>query len=146
MIGFVFIHVLEKSVYQHIGDKSEFVYYTATFEAIGLVVYGLLLGVIITVFFDAYGDEAYFFLVPFYFRAFGVAVYSEQVSEQIGSKLDAKLNSIFQPAAPIIGTFFSLLLITKETHRFLVFAITAGFILYIIVRDMIPFGREAKPV
>ena len=33
LLGFVFIHILEQSVYQNIGDKSEFPYYKATFEA-----------------------------------------------------------------------------------------------------------------
>ena len=46
----------------------------------------------------------------------------------------------------MIGTFFSLLLIAKKTQLFLVFSITAGLILYIIVRDMIPPEREGKTV
>jgi len=50
-----------------------------------------------------------------------------------------------QPVGPIIGTFFSLLLIAKKTQLFLVFSLTAGFILYIVVRDMIPPVREGKP-
>ena len=106
LIGVIFIHVLEKIVYKTDIDESRYADYKATFEAIGLVAYGLLLGVIIAVFFKTYDKrEAYVFLIPFYVRAFGVTVCSEQIGEQICGKLTNKLNSIMQPAGPIIGTF-----------------------------------------
>jgi ZIP family zinc transporter len=142
LAGFVIIHLLEKYVYQRAAGEDEFALEVSRFEALGLIAYALLIGVIIVVFFDAYGNLAYFLLIPFYIRAFGVAVYSDTINKQIGSKL----NRIMQTLGPIIGAIIGLLLIENETQLYLVFAVTMGFILYIIVRDMIPRGKEGKSI
>jgi len=142
LIGFIFIHVLEKLVYKHASGQSEFVKDKTRFEAAGLMSHGLLVGVIIAVFFEAYGDPAYFILAPFFVRAFALSVYSKHVSEKIGSML----NRVLRSAGPIIGAFVGLLLIANKTQLFLVFSMTMGFILYITIRDMIPIGKEGKPI
>lgn len=142
LVGFVLVHVLEKLVYQHATGESEFAKDKTSFEATGLAAYGLLVGVIIAVFFEAYGDLAYFILAPFFVRAFVLSVYSKHINEKIGSGL----NHLLQSVGPVVGTFVGLLLIANKTQLFLVFSITMGFILYIVIRDMIPVGKEGKPV
>ena len=142
LVGFVLVHVLEKLVYQHAAGKSEFDKDVTRFEAAGLVAYGLLVGVVITVFFEAYGDLAYLILTPFFVRAFALSVYSKHINEKIGSRS----NRLLQSAGPIVGTFFGLILIANKTQLFLVFSMTMGFILYIVIRDMIPIGKEGKPI
>ena len=141
-VGFVLVHVLEKLVYQHAAGESEFAKDRTRFEAAGLAAYGLLVGVIIAVFFEAYGDLTYFILVPFFVRAFALSVYSKHIGEKIGDRL----NRVLQSVGPVIGTFVGLLLIVNKTQLFLVFSVTMGFILYIVIRDMIPIGREGKPI
>jgi hypothetical protein len=98
-------------------------------------------GVIIAVFFEAYGDLAPFIFAPFFVRAFALSVSSRHINEEIGCRLNRTVQSI----SPILGTFAGLLLIANKTYLFLVFSTTMGFILYIIIRDMIPIGREGKP-
>ena len=142
LVGFVLIHVLEKLVYQHVPGESEFAEDRTRFEATGLAAYGLLVGVIIAVFFEAYGDLAYFILAPFFVRAFVLSVYSRHINEKIGSRL----NRVLQSVGPVVGTVVGLLLITNKTQLFSVFSMTMGFILYIVIRDMIPIGKEGKPI
>ena len=142
LIGFVFIHILEKLVYQHAAGESEIARDVTRFEAAGLAAYGLLVGVIIVVFFEAYGDLAYFIFAPFFVRAFALSVSSRHINEKIGSRL----NRVVQSVGPIVGTFVGLLLIANKTQLFLVFSMAMGFILYIVIRDMIPIGKEGKPI
>lgn len=142
LIGFILIHVLEKIVYQHATGKSELAKYKTHFEAAGLAAYGLLLGIIIALFFETYGNLAYFLIAPFFVRAFALSVTSRHITEKIGSRL----NRLLQSAGPIVGTFIGLLLIANTTLLFLVFSTAMGFILYIVVRDMIPMGKEGKPI
>ncbi|MCW4043883.1 MAG: hypothetical protein NWE90_09235, partial [Candidatus Bathyarchaeota archaeon] len=39
-----------------------------------------------------------------------------------------------------------LFLIQNKLIMYLVFSITMGLILYVVVRDMIPLGKEGKPI
>lgn len=142
LVGFVLIRVLEKLVYQHATSESEFAKEKTRFEAAGLTAYGLLVGVIIAVLFEAYGDLAYFIFAPFFVRAFALSVSSRHINEEIGGRL----NRVLQSVGPVVGTFVGLLLIANKTQLFLVFSMTMGFVLYIVIRDMIPMGKEGKPV
>jgi zinc transporter ZupT len=141
LLGFVFVHVLEKLVYQRAAGEREFAKDVTRFEAVGLAAYGLLVGVIIVVFFEAYGGLAYFVFAPFFFRAFVLSVSFRHLNE----KIDSRLNRVVQFVSPLAGTFIGLLLVTSKTRLFLVFSMTMGFILYIVIRDMIPIGKEGKP-
>ncbi len=140
--GFVLIHVLEKIFYQKASGKTEFVMDIIRFQTLGLLAYGLLIGVIIVVFVEAYGDIAYLILAPFYVRTFTISVFSKHIIEKIGSVVYRILGSV----GPIIGVIVSLFLITDKETLFLVLSISVGAILYIVVRDMIPLGREGKPI
>ncbi|GAI41573.1 unnamed protein product, partial [marine sediment metagenome] len=128
--------------YQHATGKSELATYKTHFEAAGLAAYGLILGIIIALFFETYGNLAYFLIAPFFVRAFAISVTSKHITEKIGSRL----NRLLQSVSPIVGTFIGLLLIANTTLLFLVFSTAMGFILYIVVRDMIPMGKEGKPI
>jgi len=141
LVGFVLIHVLEKLVYQRAAGEKEFAKEKTRFEAAGLAAYGLLVGVIIAVFFEAYGDLAYFIFAPFFVRAFALSVSSRHINEEIGSRL----NRVLQSMGPLVGTLVGLFLIANKTQLFLVFSMTMGFIFYIVIRDMIPIGKEGKP-
>lgn len=140
--GFVLIHILEKLVYQHAAGDREIAKDVTRFEAAGLAAYELLVGIIIAVFFAAYGDLAYLIIAPFFVRAFALSVFSKHVNEKIGGVL----NRLIQSVAPIVGTFIGFLLIENKTQLFLAFSVTMGVILYIIIRDMIPTGKEGKPI
>ncbi len=142
LLGFIFIHFLEKLVYQQAVGEREVAIDVSRFEAAGLAAYNLLVGLIIAVFFEAYEDLAYFILAPFFVRAFAISVSSSHINE----KIDSRLNRLLQYIGPIAGTFFGFLLIANKTQFFLIFSITMGFILYVVIRDIIPRGKEGKPI
>ncbi|MGQ9721161.1 MAG: hypothetical protein ACUVXA_07560 [Candidatus Jordarchaeum sp.] len=142
MVGFVIIHLIEKFVYQRAAGEEEFALDVTRFEAAGLMAYTILIGVVIVVFFDAYGNMAYFLLIPLYFRAFAVAVYADAINEKIGNRTNRVLHTL----GPIFGALLGMILIENVTHLYLVFAVTMGLILYIIVRDMIPREKEGKTI
>jgi zinc transporter ZupT len=142
LIGFVLMYVLENLIYQQATSEDEIVRDTLYFEAAGLIAYGLLVGIIIVLFLDAYGEFAYIIFAPFFIRAFGVSLTSSHINE----RLTSRLNRLMQYLSPVIGSFVGLLLITEKVQLFLVFSIAMGLILYIVVRDMIPFKKESKPI
>ncbi len=72
--------------------------------------YGLLVGVVIPVFFEAYGDLAYLILTQFFVRAFALSTYSKHINEKIGGRL----NRFLQSAGPIVGAFFWFTLDCKQ--------------------------------
>jgi len=141
LLGFVAVHVLEKIVYQHAASRSEFARDRVRFEAAGLLAYKLLVGIIIAVFFEAYGGLAYFVVAPLFVRAFALSVYSRHINESLGGRL----NRVLQFVGPVVGALVGLVLIGDRTQLFLVFSVTMGCILYVVVRDMIPTGRLGKP-
>lgn len=107
LAGFVTIHLLEKIVYKQAASEDEAIKDTIRFEAAGLLAYGLLVGILIVVFFDTYGNLVYFLLAPFYVRSFAVSVYAKHIAEKIGSIL----NHLLQYISPIIGVLVGLFLI-----------------------------------
>lgn len=106
-----------------------------------LLVYNLLVGVIIVVFFEAYGGLAYFVVAPLFVRAFALSVYSRHINESLGGRL----NRILRSVGPVVGALVGLVLIGSKEQLFLVFSVMMGCILYVVVRDMIPTGRLGKP-
>ena len=138
-LGFVTIHVLEKFVYQH-ADWEEIEWDRIHFEAGGFAAYGFIMGFIVVLFFETYGNLAFFLLFPLYVRTFTVAVYSRDILEDIGRGLK-RIILMF----PLFGAIIANLLIDTETHLYIIFSLVMGFFLYIVIRDMIPRGRSGKP-
>jgi zinc transporter ZupT len=142
LIGFVSIHILEKFFYQRASNIEMLEKEKIEFEAAGLVAYGLIIGIVIVVLFETYGEVAYIVLVPFFVRSFTITATLGHVIDKIGSNF----NQIIQIIAPIAGALLGLFLIQNKLIMYLIFSITMGLILYIVVRDMIPLGKEGKPI
>jgi hypothetical protein len=142
LIGFVSIHIIEKFFYQRASDVEVLEKEKIEFEAAGLAAYGLIIGIVIAVLFETYGEIAYFVLIPFFVRSFTITATLGHIID----KVESKFNRIIQIIAPIAGTLLGLLLIQNKLIMYLVFSITMGLILYIVVRDMIPLGKEGKPI
>lgn len=140
--GFVLIHMLEKYVYQQIVSQRKLDQYRDLFEEVGLVAYGLLVGVIIAIFFETYGNRAYFLLTPFFVREFSLSLYVRHISEE----LDSQLIHVLQYGSYVFGTIVGLLLIQNKSQLYFIFSLIMGLILYIVVRDMIPQRKEGKTV
>lgn len=140
--GFILIHILEKYVYQQIVSQRKLDQSRDLFEEVGLVAYGLLIGIIIVIFFETSGNRAYFLLTPFFVREFSLSLYVRH----IGEELDSQLIRVLQHGSYVIGTIVGLLLIQNKSQLYFVFSLIMGLILYIVVRDMIPQRKEGKTV
>lgn len=139
LVGFVTVHILEKLLYQRGSDDSDFESLKTRFEVGGLLAYQLLVGLVNVVFFETYGNLAYFVLIPFFVRAFSFS------SKHIIEKTNKNINRFLISSGPIMGTISGLLFVKNSFQVYLVLAITSGAILYITVRDVIPVGRKGKP-
>jgi hypothetical protein len=141
LIGFVSIHLLEKFFYQRASNVDVLEKEKMEFKAAGLASYGLIIGIVIVVLFETYGDVAYFVLIPFFVRSFTITATLGHVIDNISS-----FNRMIQILAPIAGALLGLFLIQNKLMMYLVFSVTMGLILYLVVRDMIPLGKEGKPI
>ncbi len=142
LIGFMTIHLLEKLVFQNAASEIELAKDVILFEEVGLATYGLVIGVIIAVFFEAYGNLAFLMLIPLFFRAFAISTSADHIVEGIQNKFI----TTFQFFAPIIGTLSGLFLIPNKVFLFSILSVVTGFILYIVVRDIIPIGKGGRPI
>jgi hypothetical protein len=142
LIGFVSIHILEKFFYQRASNLEVLEKEKIEFEAAGLAAYGLIIGLVIVVLFETYDEVAYFVLIPFFVRSFTITATLGHAVEKIRSRF----NRAVQIITPIVGTLLGLLLIQNKMVMYLFFSLTMGLILYVVVRDMIPLGKEGKPI
>lgn len=142
LAGFVAVHILEKILYQHRSIDSEFVSLRSQFEFWGFIVYQLLVGIMNVVFFETYGNLAFFVLIPFFVRAFALSLSSKHIIEKVAGKQ----SHLLIPFGPVIGTLIGLVFVQNNLQVFFILAITTGVIFYITVRDVIPMGREGKPL
>lgn len=142
LIGFITIHLSEKLVFQNATSEIELAKDVVLFEEVGFAAYGLVIGVIIAVFFEAYGNLAFLMILPLFFRAFAISASADHIVEGIKNKFI----TTFQFFTPIIGTLSGLFLIQNKVILFSILSFVTGFILYIVVRDMIPIGKGGKPI
>ena len=141
LAGFVCVHYLEKFRYQHARSHEGMKMEVNRFRVIGLAAYGILVGLIIAVIFEAYENLAYLVIVPIFIREFAISVSMKHVTGSGYSSFEQLARS----AAPVVGVLIGLLLITSNTLLFLVLSFATGVILYIVIRDVIPSGGEGKP-
>ncbi|MHA1293435.1 MAG: hypothetical protein ACTSR3_07885 [Candidatus Helarchaeota archaeon] len=140
--GFITIHLIEKIVYKQAHSEQEIKRDILQFESAGLAVHGFLIGIIMVTFFETYGVLTYIILIPFFVRAFGISVISEHIYEKLGNRI----HLVVQFITPVIGAIVGFIYIDTKLHLYIIFATTLGFILYIIIRDMIPQGRAGEPL
>lgn len=141
LAGFLLVHLLEKWVYQHAPSEAPIAIETMWFEVAGVVVYQFVVGVVIVLFFDAYGDLAAALILPFFVRTLANSVSVSHINEQVRSH-GARLA---QTVAPFVGVAVGTALIASEQPLYTVFSTSMGVLLYIVIRDMIPGGRAGKP-
>ena len=142
LAGFICVHILEKYSYQHTGSGDDLKRERTQFGFVGLVSYGILVGLLITVIFESHGNLAYIVIAPFFFREFAIGVSIKHISKMRFGLFE----QIIKFLGPVAGALVGLLLISNNTHLFLVLSFATGIILYIVIRDIIPAGREGKPV
>jgi len=142
LIGFILIHILEKYVYQHARSKREVAKDIILFEKAGLAAHGFFIGFFIAVYFEAFEQLAYLIVAPFFIRTFAISVSSAHISE----KNESRLYTILKNTPFMIGTLSGLILSSSKVWLFIALSIATGFIVYIIIRDMIPPQKEGRPI
>ena len=86
LIGFMVVHLLEKFVFQNATSEIEVAKDVVLFEEVGLAAYGLVIGVIIAVFFEAYGNLAFLMIIPLFFRTLAISVSTDHIVESVKNK------------------------------------------------------------
>ena len=142
LAGFILIHILEKYVYQHARSKQEIAKDIILFEKAGLAAHGFFIGFFIAVYFEAFEQLAYLIVAPFFIRTFAVSVSSAHISE----KNESRLYTFLKNSPFMIGALSGLILSSSEVWLFIALSIATGFIIYIIIRDMIPPYKEGRPI
>ena len=117
----------------------------ALFEGVAFIIHGLVIGMLTALIFETYQEIAYIVLIPFLIRAFTLSFSAEQILEEIEYK-KSKIIRIFSFLTPTLGAAIGIFLLINKILLYIVFALTIGVILYIVVRDMIPLGKKGKPV
>lgn len=117
----------------------------ALFEGVAFIIHGLVIGMLTALIFETYQEIAYIVLIPFFIRAFTLSFSTEQILEEIENK-KSKIIRIFSFITPTLGAAIGIFLLINKILLYIVFALTIGVILYIVVRDMIPLGKKGKPV
>ncbi len=111
------------------------------FEAIALVVHGLLIGAIIPDLFLNYEILALYFILPFIVHWFTVASCTDHLDYALHSKLEHMVRDI----SPLVGGLVGYFLIHNEIGYGVYIMILIGFITYIMVRDFLPRSDKGKP-
>ncbi len=112
------------------------------FEAIALVVHGLLIGAIIPDLFLNYQILALYLIMPFVVHWFTVASCTDHLDYALHSKLEHFVRDI----SPLVGGLVGIILIHNEIGYGVYIMILMGFITYIMVRDFLPRSDKGKPL
>ncbi|MBD3190258.1 MAG: hypothetical protein GF308_06425 [Candidatus Heimdallarchaeota archaeon] len=114
------------------------------FEGIAFIVHGLVLGLLIAIIFETYQEIAFIILIPVFLRTLTLSFSSEHFLDELSGKREKAIR-ISSLLAPIIGAIGGLFLIFNKIAFYMVFALTLGLLLFIVVRDLIPLGKKGRP-
>lgn len=114
------------------------------FEGIAFIIHGVVLGLLIAIIFETFQEVAFIILVPIVLRTLTLSFSSEHFFEELSGKRE-KIIRITSLLAPIIGAVGGLFLVYNKIAFYIVFALTLGILLFIVVRDLIPLGKKGRP-
>jgi hypothetical protein len=143
LIGFVSFHVLEKFLYQHIKNKKELLTNLAELHAIGFFLNHFVIGMVL--FFVLSVSDlvvGIFIFIPLLLHTFSSALSLNHIFEHFHSKSLEIILSL----SPVLGMVFVHFL---KPHFYLFygfFSLVLGAIIYIVIRDLMPYGKKGNLV
>lgn len=143
--GFVIFHLLEKYIYQHVPSKTVLTYELSRIHAYGFAIDNFIIGFILVQLYELpglYSELEYLAFIPFFLRVFALSVSSKFINESFEP---SRIERILLSSSTFLGASLASSLILRKEQFFLVFSFLIGILLYSVVRDMIPTGKEGKP-
>ncbi|MFH1391271.1 MAG: hypothetical protein ABIH20_03095 [Candidatus Diapherotrites archaeon] len=142
ILGFVLFHVSEKFIYQHITDKDKLMKDLAEVHAIGFFIDHFVVGIAIVFAFQStnmlLGIVIYFALLLHTLASSVSLTHIDNYFKQ------SQTVNILLSIAPLLGVIFAGLLHPDKTLYYIVFSLVLGALLYVSIRDMLPYKKEGK--
>jgi len=143
VLGFVIFHVSEKYIYQHVKNKDKMVKDLAEVHAIGFFVDHFVVGVTLVFAFQSANillGFAIFFALLLHTLSSSISLtHIDNYFKQ------STLVNVILSIAPILGVLFAWFLNTDKSSYYIVFSLVLGALLYVSIRDMLPYKKEGKP-
>ena len=144
LMGFVFFHLSEKYIYQHVKDKRERMMELAGVHAAGFFIDHFVLGMTLFFVFNlvGFGGGLIVFMMLL-FHTISSAVSLNHIDEYFNKK---PIVNLVLSSSPLFGVLFAIILNPTKELYYAFFALAIGGILYVVIRDMLPYGKEGKPL
>lgn len=144
LIGFVIFHIAEKYVYQHVKNKNELIKDLAEIHAIGFFIDHFVVGMALVFVFQSSNSLLGFIIfLPLLLHTFSSSISLTHIDNYF--KQNQAVNVILS-LAPLAGIITAELLNPDRAIYFAVFSLIVGALLYVTIRDMLPYKEEGKPM
>ncbi|HZX33796.1 MAG TPA: hypothetical protein VFF09_00280 [archaeon] len=141
--GFVFFHVSEKYIYQHVKNRKELMKDLAEVHAVGFFVDHFVVGMALVFAFQQ-GISAllgFAVFIPLLLHTLASSISLSHIDEYFNKS--TALNIVLS-VSPLLGVFFAAFLNPDRALYYAVFSAVVGALFYIVVRDMLPEKKEGR--
>lgn len=144
LAGFVFFHLGEKYIYQHIKNRKELMQGLSSLHAAGFFTEHFIIGITLFLAFKIEGNVSGFLLfVPLLLHSFSSSISLNHIDSHFKRK---SISGILLPLSPFFGVCFAYFLHFNYVFYYAMFSLVLGAMLYIAIRDMLPKKEEGKPL
>lgn len=141
-LGFVMFHVSEKYLYQHIKNKKLLLKDLAELHNVGFFINHLMVGFVLFLTFELASYANYLVFIPFLLHT----VSSSMSLEHIHARTKTKFNKFILNNSTFLGALFAYFIKLEAFWYYTFFAFFLGAMIYISVRDMLPYGKKGNPL
>ncbi|TFF83988.1 MAG: hypothetical protein EU552_01920 [Promethearchaeota archaeon] len=140
LIGFLFMHLAEKYIYQHETNKQELVNDLKRIHVIGFGLDNFLVGFILASILEIDLSVALTLSIPLFLQMLTSSFSLDSIDTPKSSLLSKVILSIL----PILGALLGILLELEQVISNYLLALAIGILFYMIVRDVIPQGNRGR--
>ncbi|MCK4326844.1 MAG: hypothetical protein KAW41_00020 [Candidatus Diapherotrites archaeon] len=146
LLGFTAFHVAEKYVYQHVQNKKMLLKDLAHLHIAGFIADSFILGFALVMFFGiplSGGKLGYLVFIPFLLHTLSSSISVRHIHEHFNSN---KLEELVLSLSTVFGAVVATALELRAVAFYAVFSLVMGVLLYVVIRDLVPDGREGRPM
>jgi zinc transporter ZupT len=140
LIGFLFMHLAEKYIYQHETNKQKFSDNLKLIHIFGFGLDNFLVGFILASVLETDLSVALNLSIPLFLQM----LTSSFSLDSIDTPKSSLLSKIILSLLPIIGALIGILLELDQAISSYLLAFALGVLFYMIVRDVIPQGNRGR--
>lgn len=144
LVGFVFFHLGEKYIYQHIKNRKELMKDLASLHVAGFFTEHFVIGITLFLAFKIEGNVSGFLLfMPLLLHSFSSSISLNHIDSHFKRK---SFFGLILPLSPFFGVCFAYFLHFSYVFYYGLFSLVLGAMLYIAIRDLLPKKEEGKPL